>query len=82
MNSVRTNLVRVATSNLIPGESGLFAYEDIEEGTVVAGFGAMRRLREGEEGARTRLGYSFKVKEREGKSLTITPNRGLTVREL
>ncbi len=51
----------------------LFACEDIEEGTVVAGFGAVRQLREGEEARRTRLGYSFIVKEREGKALTITP---------
>ena len=39
---------------------------DIEEGTVVAGFGAVRQLQEGEEARRTRLGYSFIVKEREG----------------
>jgi hypothetical protein len=35
----------------------LFACGDIEDGTVVAGFGAVRQLREGEEGTRTRLGY-------------------------
>jgi hypothetical protein len=64
MNRVHTNLVRVAPNKLIPGQSGLFACEDIEEGTVVACFGAVRQLREGEEGARTRLGYSFIVKER------------------
>jgi hypothetical protein len=60
MNSVLTNLVSVAPSKLIPG-AGLFACEDdddvfslfIEEGTVVAGFGAVRELREGEEGTRT-----------------------------
>jgi hypothetical protein len=78
MNRVRTNLVRVAPSKLIHGEAGLFACEDIEEGTVVACFGAVRQLREGEEGTRTRLGYSFIVKEREGKSLTITPKHGVT----
>ncbi len=82
MNRVRTNLVRVAPmsqpSKLIHGEAGLFACEDIEEGTVVAGFGVVRQLREGEEGTRTRLGYSFIVKEREGKSLTITPKHGVT----
>ncbi len=38
----------------------------------------MRQLREGEEGTRTRLGYSFIVKEREGKSLTMTPKHGVT----
>jgi hypothetical protein len=54
------------------------ACEDIEEGTVVAGFGAVRQLREREEGTRTRLGYTFIVKEREGKSLTITPKHGVT----
>jgi len=78
MNRVRTHLVRVAPSKLIHGESGLFACQDIEEVTVVAGFGAVRQLREGEEGTRTRLGYSFIVKEREGKSLTITPKHGVT----
>ena len=79
MNSVRTNLVRVAPSKIIPGESGLFSCEDIiEEGTVVAGFGTVRQLREGEEGTRTRLGYNFIVKEREGKSLTITPKHDVT----
>jgi hypothetical protein len=78
MNRVRTNLVRVAPSKLIHGEAGLFACEDIEEGTVVACFGAVRQLRETEEGTRTRLGYSFIVKEREGKSLTITPKHGVT----
>jgi hypothetical protein len=78
MNRVRTNLVRVAPSKLIHGEAGLFACEDIEEGTVVACFGAVRQLREAEEGTRTRLGYSFIVKEREGKSLTITPKHGVT----
>ena len=69
-----TNLVRVAPS----GESGLFACEDIEEGTVVAGFGTVRPLREGEEARLTRLGYIFIVKEREGKTLTITPKHGVT----
>jgi hypothetical protein len=78
MNRVRTNLVRVAPSKLVHGEAGLFACQDIEEGTVVAVFGAVRQLREGEEGTRTRLGYSFIVKEREGKSLTITPKHGVT----
>jgi len=47
-------------------------------GTVVAGFGAVKQLREGEEARRTRLGYSFIVKEREGKALTITPKHGVT----
>ena len=60
MNRVLTNLVRVTPSKLIHGESGLFTCEDIEEGTVVAGFGAVRQLREGEEARRTRLGYTRK----------------------
>ena len=38
----------------------------------------MRQLREGEEARRTRLGHSFIVKEREGKTLTITPKHGVT----
>jgi hypothetical protein len=50
MNRVRTNLVRVAPSKLILGESGFFARKDIKEGTVVACFGAVRELREGEKG--------------------------------
>ena len=47
-------------------------------GAVVAGFGAVRQLREGEEGTRTRLGYNFIVNETEGKSLTITPKHDVT----
>ena len=47
MNRVRTNLVRVVPSKLIHGETGLFACEDIEDGTVVAGFGAVRQWWEG-----------------------------------
>jgi hypothetical protein len=78
MNRAGTDLVRVAPSKLILGESGLFAREDIEEGTVVACFGAMRELREGEDGTRTLLGYNFIVKEREGRSLAITPIQGVT----
>ena len=46
MNRVRTKLVRVAPSKLILGKSGLFACQDIEEGTVVACFVAVRELRE------------------------------------
>ena len=55
MNSVQTNLVRVAPSKLISGEVDLFACEDIEEGTVIAGFGVVRQLREGEEVARNQI---------------------------
>jgi hypothetical protein len=36
---VRTDMVRVGPSNLLCGESGLFARETIIEGTVVACFG-------------------------------------------
>ena len=71
-------MVRVGPSNLPRGESGLFARETIIEGTVVACFGAVRELREGEEGTRTRLGYSFVVKERDGRALVITPCQGIT----
>jgi hypothetical protein len=46
MNRVRTNLVRVAPSNLILGESGLFARQDIEEGSVVMCSGCGRERRE------------------------------------
>ncbi len=56
MNSVQTNLVRVAPSKSILGESGLFARQDIEEGSVVACFGTVREVRGREEGTRTRLG--------------------------
>ena len=78
MCGLRTNLVRVAPSKIFSSDAGLFACEDIEEGTVVASFGVVRHLREGEEGSRTQLGYSFIVKEREGQSLTITPKHGIT----
>jgi len=33
---------------------------------------------EGEEGTRTRLGYTFVVKERDGRALVITPCQGIT----
>ena len=58
--------------------AGLHLREDIEEGTVVACFGAVRELREGDQGTRTRLAYSFVVKERDGRVLAITPCQGIT----
>ena len=36
MNRVRTDLVRVASSELLPGQLGLFACADIQEGTIIA----------------------------------------------
>ncbi len=42
-------------------ESGLFARENISEGTVVASFGAVRALRKGEVGTRTRVGKSVLI---------------------
>ena len=47
VNRVRTDMVRVGPSNLLRGESGVFARETIIEGTVVACFGAVRELRKG-----------------------------------
>jgi hypothetical protein len=66
----RTDLVLFlfVSSKLIIGQLGLFAYEDIEEGTVLAWFGAVRELRKGEEGTRTLSGYSFIVKESMGRT--------------
>ena len=43
-------MVRIGPSNLLRGESGLLARENISEGTVVASFGAVRALRKGEVG--------------------------------
>ena len=43
-NRARTDMVRIGPSNLFRGESGLFARENISEGTVVASFGAVRAL--------------------------------------
>ena len=71
-------MVRVGPSNLLRGESGLFASETIIEGTVVACFGAMRELRKGEVGTGTRIGYSFIVRETGGRTLQITPRQGIT----
>ena len=45
VNRVRTDMVRVGPSNLLRGESRLFARETIIEGTVVASFGNVRELR-------------------------------------
>lgn len=77
-NRVRTDMVRIGPSNLLRGESGLFARENITEGTVVASFGAVRALRKGEVGTRTRLGYSFIVRETGGRTLELTPRQGIT----
>jgi hypothetical protein len=41
-------MVWIGPSNLLRGESGLFARENIREGTIVASFGAMRAMRKGE----------------------------------
>ena len=49
MNRVRTDLVRVASSELLPGQLGLFACTHIQEGTVIACFGDIRELRVGED---------------------------------
>jgi hypothetical protein len=38
VNRVRTDMVRIGPSDLLRGESGLFARENISEGTVVASF--------------------------------------------
>lgn len=77
-NRLRTDLVRVGPSNLIRGQSGLFARDVIIEGTVVAYFGCMRELRKGEVGDSTRLGYSFVVQETGGRKIEITPRQGIT----
>ena len=53
VNRVRTDMVRIGPSNLLRGQSGLFARENIIEGTVVGSFGAVRALRKGEVGTRT-----------------------------
>ena len=76
MNRVRTDLVRVASSELLPEQLGLFACADIQEGTVIACFGDVRELRVGEDGTRTRLGYSITVKERGGQNISNCPASG------
>jgi hypothetical protein len=78
MNRVRTDLVRVASSELLPGQLGLFSCVDIQEGSVIACFGDVRELRVGEDGKRTRLGYIITVKERGGRTLAITPRQVVT----
>ena len=78
LNPVLTDLVRVGPINLLRGESGLFALDAIDEGAVVACFGAMRELRKGEVGISTRIGYSFLVQETGGRKLEITPRQGIT----
>jgi len=77
-NRVRTDMVRIGPSNLLRGESGLFARENISEGTIVASFGAVRALRKGEVGTGTRVGYSFFVRETGGRTFEITPRQGIT----
>jgi hypothetical protein len=77
-NRVRTDMVRIGPSNLLRGQSGLFARENIIEGTVVASFGAVRALRKGEVGTRHRVGYSFFIRETGGRTSEITPRQGIT----
>ena len=79
MNRVRTDLVRVSSSELLPGQLGLFACADIKEGTVITCFGDVREsVRVGEDGKRTRSGYSITVKKNGGRTLAITPHQGVT----
>lgn len=78
MNRVRTDLVRVASSELLSGQVGLLAYQDIDEGTVIACFGALRELRQRSENKRTLLGYSFTVKESGGRTVAFAPCQGVT----
>ena len=78
VNRVQTDMVRIGPSNLLRGESGLSARENISEGTVMAFFGAVRVLRKGEVGTRTRVGYNFFIRETGGRTLEITPRQGIT----
>jgi hypothetical protein len=71
-------MVRVGPSNLLRGESGLCIRETIIEGTVVACFGAVREFCKEEVGTRTRIGYSFIVRETRGRTLEITPRQDIT----
>ena len=52
VNRVRSDMVWSRPSNMFHGESGLFARENISEGTVVASFCTVRALRKGEVGTR------------------------------
>ena len=47
VNRVRTDMVRIGPSNLLSGQSGLFACENIIEGRVVSSFGAVRAMSKG-----------------------------------
>jgi hypothetical protein len=78
LNRVRTDWVRVGPRSLLQGQSGLFARNAINEGTVVAYFGPVRELREGEVGISTQTEYSFIVQESGGRKLEITPLQGIT----
>ena len=44
----------------------------------MACFGAVRKLRKGEVGMSTRIGYCFLVQETGGRKLEITPRQGIT----
>jgi hypothetical protein len=78
LNRVQTDFVRVGPSNILRGESDQFARDAINEGAVVAYFGAERKLRKGEVGISTRIGYSFLVHETRGRKLEITRRQGIT----
>jgi hypothetical protein len=75
VNRVQTDMVRIGPSNLLRGESGLSARENISEGTVMAFFGAVRVLRKGEVGTRTRVGYRIYYILAQGRSRDPHPGR-------
>lgn len=66
-NRIRTDLVLIGESSILPGERRLFANSAIPKDTPIADFGPVRELRKGEKGKETELGYSIPVSQ-EGSS--------------
>ena len=61
-------------SSLIPSQNGLFAAQDLDEETVVASFGPVKRVKRGD---RPKLGYTIPIRETGTRRVEwITPCNG------
>ena len=76
-NRVRTDLVRIGDSGMLPGERGLFAMSAVPTDTPIADFGPVRELRQGEKGKDTELGYSIPISEGGSLRKWVTPLEGV-----
>ena len=76
-NRVRTDLVRIGVSGMLPGERGLFATCPIPGDTPIADFGPLRELKTGESGKDTVLGYCIPISQSGSSRTWVTPVEGV-----